>query len=447
MKKIAIFGPGPNFKGGIANYTTSLAKALDKLGAEVYIVSWTQQYPSIIPRDFIDKASKKNLLENTNIKVEYITNYNNPISWKNTVDFIHSFNPDIVAFQWAISIQGLPIGWIAKKLQKKCQCEIIFDLHVVAQKEGSKIDNFLLKYALSKPDTFIVHSLKTFEELKKVFPSQNFLLINNQEEFTTKKIETSNNQQSITTNNQQIANARKQKNQKTVIKLYHPVYDMFTPDPNFDKEKVKQELGLRKHVFLFFGFIRKYKGLHNVIKSFAKLAKERDDVSLLIVGESFWNTLDEKKLSTRLKKIIFSSLKKLLVRSKDDESNYRPLDLIDELKIKDQVVVVNRYVGNEEVPKYFQVADCNVLFYEVATPSGVESMAYNFKLPTIATAVGHFPETIKHGYNGYLAEPENIDSMYRVMKEFLEKPIPREHVAEQAEKMSWATYARAILNE
>ena len=428
MKKIVIFGPGPQFKGGIANYTTSLAKALNKLGADVHIVSWTQQYPSIIPRDFIDHSSKKNLLEETSIKVEYITNYNNPLSWKKTVDAISKINPDIVIFQWAIAIQGLPMGWIANKLKQVCQCEIIFDLHVVAQKEGSAIDNAMIRYALSKPHTFIVHSLKTFEELKKVFPNQKF--------------EITDNRSPITRFDEAIA---RRADHKFVIKLYHPVYDMFTPDLSFNKEKVKQELGLHKHVFLFFGFIRKYKGLHNVIRSFAKLAKERDDVSLLIVGESFWNTLDTKKLSTKIKKSLFGLIKKLLIHKSDDESNYRPLDLIDEFGVRDQVVVVNRYVGNEEVHKYFQVADCNVLFYLVATPSGVESIAYNFKLPSIATRVGHFPETIKHGYNGYLAEPENIKSMYETMKLFIEKPIPREHVAEQAANMSWENYASTIL--
>ena len=429
-KRVVIFGPGPQFKGGIANYTTSLAKALDRLGAEVNIISWTQQYPSIIPRDFIDRASKKDLFEGTNIKVQYITNYNNPFSWHQTVDAIAKITPDVVVFQWAISIQGLPMGWIANKVKNECNCEVIFDLHVVAQKEVSLIDKRMLQYALSKPHSFIVHSLKTFEELKKIFPKQEYILTKDGKRKTRDE---SNNKSPITNN-------------QNVIQLYHPVYDMFVPDPNFDKEKVKQELGLREHVFLFFGFIRKYKGLHNVIPSFAKLAKERDDVSLLIVGESFWNTLDSNKLSTRIKKAVFGAAKKILVRSSDDESNYRPLELIDKLGIKDQVAVVNRYVGNEEVPKYFQVADCNVLFYLVATPSGVESIAYNFKLPTLATRVGHFPETIKHGYNGYLAEPDNIDSMYNVMKEFLNNPIPTERVAEQAAHMSWENYAKAILN-
>lgn len=425
MKKVVIFGPGPKFKGGIANYTSSLGKALSKLGAEVYVVSWIQQYPSIIPRDFIDHSSQRNFLEGTPVKVFYVTNYNNPITWRKTVNLIKDLEPDIVVFQWAISVQGLPMGYIAKKLKKECDCEIIFDLHVVAQKERSLIDSAFLKYALSKPHTFIVHSLKTFEELKEVFPKQKFKLCENQKREDFKKL----------------------KEEKQVIKLYHPVYDMFTPNMSIDREKVRTELGLRKYVFLFFGFIRKYKGLHNVIRAFAKLAKERDDVSLLIVGESFWHTLDDSRLSTKIKKTVFGLIKKILTQESEDESNYRPLDLIDELGIRDRVVVINKYVPNEEVHKYFQVADCNVLFYEVATPSGVESMAYNFKLPTIATAVGHFPETIKDGYNGYLAKPNDIDSMYETMKAFLNNPIPRGRIEEQAKKLSWENYAKAILNE
>lgn len=421
MRRIVIFGPGPLFKGGIANYTSSLAKALNKEGVEVRIVSWTQMYPSIFPRDLIDRSSKTNLFENENIFVHYITNYNNPFTWNKTVKLINELKPEIVVFQWSISIQGLPIGYITNKLKKISDAEIIFDLHVVKQKETSLIDGTMLKYALSKPDTFIVHSLKTFEELKTLFPKKDFKLLLNEPRSKSSKI-------------------------SQVIKLYHPVYDMFKPDPNFNKEKIKLELGLRKYVFLFFGFIRKYKGLHNVINAFAKLAKERDDVSLLIVGESFWETLDPNKFGTKIKKKIFGAIKKVLVKKSDDESNYKPLDLIKEYGIENKVVVINRYVGNEEVYKYFQVSDCNVLFYLVATPSGVESIAYNFNLPSIATKVGHFPETIIDGFNGYLAEPDNIDSMYSTMKRFLDNPIPPANIEERAAQMSWKNYAKSILN-
>jgi glycosyltransferase involved in cell wall biosynthesis len=421
MEKIVCFGAGPVFKGGLANYNTSLAKALaERSDVEVHIVSWTQQYPSIIPRDFIDRKSKTDLLKGTNIKVHYITNYNNPLSWRNTAMLIRKINPKKVVFQWSIAIQGLPLGRIARLLKKQPGIEVIFDLHFVIQKENSKPDRILTKYALSVADSFIVHSLKTGGELEALFPQKNFFYVNrHQEQDKSGKV--------------------------PIIKLYHPVYNMFQPDPAFDAEKQKEEWGIRKHAFLFFGFIRKYKGLHNAIEAFAKVAQKRDDVSLLIVGESFWQTLDNTKLSTRVKQFVFGLAKSVMLKKEDDEQNYRPLELIDKLGIADKVFVMNDFVPNEDVNKYFQVSDAIVLYYLYATPSGVESIAYNFKLPVLATRVGHFPETVKDGYNGYLAEPDDIDSMAEAMEKIIEQPVQRDNVEESSKEMSWRNYADAIL--
>ncbi|HUM47092.1 MAG TPA: glycosyltransferase family 4 protein, partial [Chitinophagales bacterium] len=156
--KVVCFGPGPQFKGGISNYNTSLAKALDRQGAEVHIVSWTQQYPAIIPRDFIDRKSKIDFLEGTKIKVTYLTNYNNPLTWNSTVNFIKSLQPDLIIFQWAIALQGLPLGWMARKLWKIPGLEILFDCHLVVQKEASSIDQYFSKYGLAVAHTYIAHA-------------------------------------------------------------------------------------------------------------------------------------------------------------------------------------------------------------------------------------------------------------------------------------------------
>lgn len=423
MNKVVVFGPGPMFKGGIANYTLSLAKALDKLeNTKVYIVSWTNQYPSIIPRDFIDKSSKTDLLEGTDISVIYITDYNNPASWNKTVEIIKNIDPQKVIFQWAIAIQGLPMGYIAQKLKKSTKAEIIFDLHVVKQKESSIIDNIFLKKALKIPHTYVVHALKTYDELKELFPNFKYHL----------------SMDGVRDNTPDV---------KNVIKLYHPIYDMFTPNPNLDVEKLKQEIGLNKYVFLFFGFIRKYKGLHNVILAFNELLKRRKDVSLLIVGESFWHTLDSKKLSTKIKRFLFNTIKRVLLRKSDDESNYNPLAMVDELNLHDYVKIFNHYIPNEDVHKYFQISDINVLFYLTATPSGVESISYNFHMPIVATKVGHFPETIQEGYNGYLAEPNDIQSMTDAMEKAINFPINRDNVKATADKMSWENYAKTIMKD
>ncbi len=423
MKKtIVCFGPGPRFKGGIANYNTSLAKAFDKMeDTDVHIVSWTQQYPAIIPRDFIDRKSKADQLAGTGIKVHYITNYNNPLSWQATVKLIEKLKPQKVVFQWAIAIQGLPLGYIGRKLKKNKEIEVIFDLHFVIQKEGSALDNFYTKKGIRHADAYVVHAYKTANELKQLFPEKRFEVLERGQKYTGHGIR--------------------------VMKLYHPVYDMFQPDPEFDVKKAKKEMGLKKHVFLFFGFIRKYKGLHNVIRAFAKLAQERDDVSLLIVGESFWNTLDNKKLSTKVKSAVFGLAKKVFLKKQDDERDYNPLALIDELQLNESTYVMNDFVPNEMVHKYFQVSDNIMLFYLTATPSGIESIAYNFNMPMLATRVGHFTETVKDGYNGYLAEPDNIDSMTEVMRKAIEHPISRKNVAETSKDMSWDNYAREILRQ
>ncbi|WP_116124694.1 glycosyltransferase [Lewinella sp. IMCC34183] len=427
---IVCFGPGPKFKGGISNYNTSLAKALDRRGdCEVHIVSWTQQYPAIIPREFVDKTSKVDLLEGTDIKVQYVTNYNNPLTWQETYRRIVELKPDKVIFQWAIAIQGLPMGYIARKLRRHPEIEVIFDLHFVIQKENSSLDRRFTQYGIAPADTFIAHAYKTVDELKELFPGRAFDV-------------TETGERSIA---EGAGGGAQVQGSTPVIKLYHPVYDLFAPREDFDATAFRREHGLREHVFLFFGFIRKYKGLHHVIRAFAELAGRREDVSLIICGESFWDTLKSDKLSTKLKNVTFGLAKQLFLKKADDEREYRPLELLDELGIRDRVMVKNEFVANEEVHKYFQASDAVVLFYEYATPSGVESISYNFQLPAIATRVGHFPETITDGYNGYLAAPGDVADMARQLERMIESPIPRAHVYETTREMSWDNYAAAIV--
>ena len=130
----------------------------------------------------------------------------------------------------------------------------------------------------------------------------------------------------------------------------------------------------------------------------------------------------------------------------DDEQNYRPLDLIDTYNLQEKVVAITEFVPNEDVHRYFQASDSIVLFYMAATPSGVESMSYNFGLPILAARVGHFKETVKDGYNGYLAEPENPESMAGVMIKSIEAPVPPENIYATSAEMSWDNYASVILN-
>jgi len=420
MKKIVVFGPGPGFKGGIANFNISLAKAFALLDdtEEIHIVSWTKQFPFFIPRDFIDDKSQIELLEKNGVTVHYALNYNNFATWHKTYDKIVELNPDFVVFQWGHPIQAFPIGYLIRQIKANTTIRVIVDLHFVNRKEYAKMVKWLTRYAIAFADAYVVHSYITACEVKELFPLMNVDLI-----------EGSDN----------VAN----NTDKPVLKLYHPIYDMYAPNPTFDVAAQKEQLNLRKYVFLFFGFIAKYKGLHNAIAAFSELAKTRDDVSLLIVGESTWQVPKIRKRD-RLKRIFSRELRAQFMSRREDEKHYRPLEMIEQLDISDKVTVINEFIPNEEVHKYFQVSDAIVLFYETATASGVECIAYNFKIPIVATRTGHFPETVKEGTTGYLANVDDIQSMTEAMLKIIEQPVPAANIEEVSKSMSWKNYAKDI---
>jgi glycosyltransferase involved in cell wall biosynthesis len=76
-----------------------------------------------------------------------------------------------------------------------------------------------------------------------------------------------------------------------------------------------------------------------------------------------------------------------------------------QLNVKQHILLVDRYVANEEVEKYFRAADVGILPYESATQSGIIQIAHDFGLPVITTNVGGLPEVVRHETTGFLVPP------------------------------------------
>ena len=159
MTKIVVFGPGPGFKGGIANFNISLAKAFAMLeDTETHIVSWTNQYPFFIPRDFIDDKSQSELLEKSGVTVHYTLDYNKFPTWQKTYETIVGLNPDFVVIQWSSPIQAFPIGYLIRQLKANTTIRVIVDLHFANSKEYAKMVKWLTIYAIKYADVYIAHS-------------------------------------------------------------------------------------------------------------------------------------------------------------------------------------------------------------------------------------------------------------------------------------------------
>jgi glycosyltransferase involved in cell wall biosynthesis len=154
----------------------------------------------------------------------------------------------------------------------------------------------------------------------------------------------------------------------------HPIFDHF--GERLLREEAAARLGLdpANEYMLFFGLVRAYKGLDMLLEAVARLKSEASNRKLIIAGEFY-----------------------------DDVERYRAQ--IAALGLSEDVIIHNRFIGDDEIPIYFSLADLLVLPYRSATQSGVTQIAYHFDVPMIVTNVGGLPEIVRDGVVGYVCEP------------------------------------------
>lgn len=197
--------------------------------------------------------------------------------------------------------------------------------------------------------------------------------------------------------------------------VQHPLYDNFGPP--LSKEEARKKLGLpaEDKIILFFGFIRQYKGLDILLHAMADERVKKAGIKLMIAGEFY-----------------------------EDKRLYH--DLIDQLKIKDQLIFKTDFIPDAEVKNYLCAADAVIQPYRNATQSGVTPLAYYFEKPMVVTNVGGLASTVLHEKVGLVAEP-SASSIANAILRFYQLGenyfIP--HLRTEKQKYSWANLVNAVL--
>ncbi|MEX2117844.1 MAG: glycosyltransferase, partial [Bacteroidota bacterium] len=194
----------------------------------------------------------------------------------------------------------------------------------------------------------------------------------------------------------------------------HPIYEIFGGGTS--KARSRKKLGIsHRRVVLFFGYVRRYKGLDTLLQAFA-IVRNTLDIHLLVVGEFY-----------------------------HDEQIYRKQ--ISNLGIKDNVTVVSDYIPNDRVGEYFSAADVVVIPYRSATQSGIVQIAYQFDKPVIATDVGGLAEVVRHNVTGFIVPPENPAALASAVVDFYKDKNETRFVRSvqmEKKKYSWETMVKAI---
>jgi glycosyltransferase involved in cell wall biosynthesis len=313
---------------------------------DIKFINYSLFYPKLLFPGTTQNDLSKNVIKQ--VPNERLINSINPVSWKKTADIINKEKADLVIFDWWNPFFGPSHFAISRLIKKQYKGKIVFITENVISHEGRMVDRSLTKLGLKNADYFIALSDAVEQTLKDFYPG------------------------------------------KKVYRSALPIYDCYDMGESLNPQQVKKSLGFNDDdmVLLFFGYVRRYKGLNVLIEAMPDIIRDNPKIKLLIVGEFY-----------------------------DSAEKY--YDQIKSLGLEGSVKVVQRFVPNEEVGQYYTIADIVILPYLSATQSGILNIAYGFKKPVLVTEVGGLADDVIEGKTGFTVPPGNPTSIAQGVKKFL----------------------------
>ncbi|MCF8368597.1 MAG: glycosyltransferase family 4 protein [Bacteroidales bacterium] len=219
----------------------------------------------------------------------------------------------------------------------------------------------------------------------------------------------------VTMSNAVLEDLNKFDNKKPKLLTVHPLYDNFGESVSKQQAIAKLELSPDYQYILFFGFIREYKGLDLLLKAYSISGLMKFKIKLLIAGEFY-----------------------------TDKKVY--LDLINKLRINDDVILKTSFIPNAEVVNYFCASNLVVQPYKEATQSGITQVAYHFNKPMITTNVGGLSEIVINNKVGFVVEPDAKEIAEAMVKYFEQNKEAgfSQNIESEKKRFSWETMINAI---
>lgn len=367
---MVIIGPAWPLRGGLATFDQRLAKQFSDEQMDCSIYSFSLQYPSFL---FPGTTQYSSDPEPEDLKIFTVINSVNPLNWISVGNRLKKLRPDLIVVRYWLPFMGPALGTILKRIRKNRHTKIIAITDNVIPHEKRPGDKTFTKYFLSACDAFITMSEKVLNDLRLVEAT------------------------------------------KPATQVLHPLYDNFGSAISKSEARKKLELPQDEKIVLFFGFIRKYKGLDILLEAMKIVKEKAPSIKLMIAGEFY-----------------------------EDEKPY--LEIIDKHNLRDSLILRTEFVSDNDVKYFLCAADAVIQPYRNATQSGVTPLAYHFEKPMVVTNVGGLPNLVPDNKVGLVAEPdaasiaESIMRFYELGENYF---IP--HLRTEKEKYSWNKMTEAIL--
>ena len=366
--KIAIVGPFPPFRGGIAQFTARLYETLTECYPEHTFVpiSFSRLYPSFL---FPGTSQMEPPGSDRHFKINRLLDSCNPIKWLFARRFFRRNSFDWIIVQWwhpffaPVLLNSLP-----GNIRTAAIC------HNVLPHESFLLSRILTSRFIKRMDLLVTHSASDIDVVESM----------------TERSDT--------------------------LRLYLPLYDQYL-SIDLDSSCARRELGYDAdaQIVLFFGLIRPYKGLMDLIEAMKHLPRK---IFLLIVGECYSD-------SSEILKAITTE------------------------ELSDRVRWIDEFVPDNQVAKYFLASDVVALPYRHATQSAVAQIALAFGRVLVLTDTGGLSELVEQGSTGFLAEPCSPLSISKAILSGIQlstDPNISERISKKASEFSWTAYTKKLMD-
>jgi len=363
--KIAILGPATPFRGGISHFVHNMADELEKSN-EIVIVSYRKQYPRWL---FPGKSQTEETSNFYGYPIHRILTPYNPTTFKPTAEKIIQSQPEHLIIQFWIPYFCLAYMVIIRYIKRNSNIKVHILCHNIEFHERWLGGNWLTKRMLKQADSVIVLSKAVEKEAQRLKLPH------------------------ITT-------------------LFHPLYKV---DPiEQDQRYSAQHLGLpQKRTVLFFGLIKKYKGLDIFLKSIPIIAKRKLDIQFVIAGQVYGQAREIKRLLASI------------------DCN--------------EVIFRGDYIRGDDVAHYFAVADVVVVPYLSVTQSGIVQLAYSYKKPVICSRIAGLIEMVEENETGLLFEKGDVNDLAEKIFLFFSQGVDyAKGIEKYSENSTWGFFGDAL---
>lgn len=365
--RVALVGPAAGARGGIAAFGAHLARALSAR-ATVMTLDFERLYPGWTRpgRLHADSGATPAGDESRRGLVPW-----DPRTWRASGARIERFAPDLVVVQWWHPALAPCLRSVSRRARTG-GATVAFVCHNPSPHERFPAGRWLTRSALSSADLVLVLSRSAEETLRQHLP------------------------------------------RVTVRRMPHPPYDWPESSPEA-MAAWRARVGNGRPIVLFFGYVRPYKGLEDLIRAMPAVRARYSEATLVVAGPFL-----------------------------DRAERYRGLS--ERLGVEDAVRLFPGYVPDDEVRALFEAAAVVALPYRSATQSGVIPQALSLGKRVVATAVGGIAEAVNG--NGVVVPPSDPAALSEGVIRALETST-RDGLAPPAPQLasggSWSDWADVLL--